>query len=515
MADQIFNVNCGFFDAVNNDRLYSADQMNRPYKRIITNGVFATPQGTPSTDLQVSSASNGMNIVVAAGEGLFGDKWFENPSQIVITVPNNTGVVPRVDSVIVQVDKRTSGRTGNIVYRTGTPASSPAVPPINTITNVIEYRVANIYVAAGANAINNDAITDLRGSSLCPWVTSLIQQVDTSTLFQQYQTAYENFYDEATTDYENYKSEQQENWNEFVSSLTDDLQVETNMIMLSSNYVATTSVSTVPINIPSYDPDTDILQVYINGLRVTAGVQYTVNSAGTQITLKSAVTSGQTVNFVVFKSVISADIQSTVQMIQKLDDKVANFMADGGWINFTLESGATAYDSTIKPAVRCIGNRIYLRGAIKGLTATGSTICTLPVAYKPAIDHVYTTAAIDASGNVNDTITIRILASTGQVKLYAKSGTIASGNMISIATSFLANIGISAATVYEYMGAVSTYANLPTSGMNTGDVYVVNTADPTHNISAGDEVVWNGSEWEPFTQVVSSAEIDTIIDTIS
>ena len=71
MADQNFEVNCGFFDAMNNDRLYSADQMNRPYKRLVSNGVFATPQVTPSTDLQVVSAASGMNIKVKKGEGIF------------------------------------------------------------------------------------------------------------------------------------------------------------------------------------------------------------------------------------------------------------------------------------------------------------------------------------------------------------------------------------------------------------------------------------------------------------
>ena len=513
MADQVFNVNCGFFDAVNKDRTYSADQMNNPYKRLISNGVFATPQGTPSTDLQVSAGTAAMDIVVSAGQGLFADKWFENPAAITITVPNNTGLVPRVDSVIVQVDTTVSGRVGNIVYRQGTPASSPAAPAINTVDGVTEYRVANIYVAAGANAINNDAITDLRGSASCPWVTSLIYQMDTSTLFNQWIAAYDNFYEETTRNYEEYVSEQRQAWEDFLQTLTSELSVSTNVLMYTNTVTTVGSTSTVNIGIPSYDKDTDILQVFINGLLGIDEDEYTVNSAGTAITLTNPLSAGQDVSFVVFKSVISADLESTVSMMQRLDAMISNFMADGGWINFTLESGASAYDSTTTPAVRCIGNRVYIRGAIKGLTTTGKPICTLPMNYRPAMDHIYTTAAIDTSGNVNDTIVIRISASTGAVNLYAKSGAITSTNLISIATSFLANVGISAATVYEYMGSVSTYSDLPESP-KTGDVYEVLTADPTHNIAAGDDVMWNGSEWELFTTVISSDDIDTIIDTI-
>lgn len=181
MAEQIFAANCGFFNAVNYDRTYTSEDMNRPYSRIIADGVFLTAQGTASTDLQVVSAGAGMNITVKAGQGMFASKWFENPAAIMITVQNNTAIYPRFDSVIVQVDMRVSGRRGNIVYRTGTPASNPQPPAINQIANVTEYRLGNIYVAPNANTINNDAITDLRGTAACPWVKGLVTSIITSS----------------------------------------------------------------------------------------------------------------------------------------------------------------------------------------------------------------------------------------------------------------------------------------------------------------------------------------------
>lgn len=434
MADQIFAVNCGFFDAVNSDRTYSADDMNKPYSRVIANGVFATPSGTPSTDLQVVSAGNGMQITIQSGQGIFGGKWFENQSSILITVPNNTAINPRMDSVIVQVDKRVSGRVGNIVYRTGTPGASAPVPEINTIANVIEYRIANIYVAPSANTINNDAITDLRGSSSCPWVTSLIQQVDTSTLWNQFNAAYQAQYEQYDTDYENYVEEQREAWEQFLNNLTSELTVSTNVVKLKSVYVSQSTVTTVPINIPSFNSNTDILLVFINGLEAAEDVKYTLNSNGTSINLKASITAGQTVTFIVFKSVISANLESTISLIQNLNSQLAKVTNDSGWINFTLESGATAYNSSYKPAVRCIGDRVYLRGAFKGVTSLGSTICTLPVAYRPAMDHVFTTVALSGT-TIQDTVVINVL-STGQIKLAASSGALSSSAMIPMNTNF-------------------------------------------------------------------------------
>lgn len=52
------------------------------------------------------------------------------------------------------------------------------------------------------------------------------------------------------------------------------------------------------------------------------------------------------------------------------------------------------------------------------------------------------------------------------------------------------------ATVYKYKGSVETYADLPTSDQQVGDVYNVKQADPDHNIEAGDNVAWDGTAWD-------------------
>lgn len=52
------------------------------------------------------------------------------------------------------------------------------------------------------------------------------------------------------------------------------------------------------------------------------------------------------------------------------------------------------------------------------------------------------------------------------------------------------------ATVYKYKGSVETYADLPTSNQQIGDVYNVKQADPDHNIETGDNVAWDGTAWD-------------------
>lgn len=52
------------------------------------------------------------------------------------------------------------------------------------------------------------------------------------------------------------------------------------------------------------------------------------------------------------------------------------------------------------------------------------------------------------------------------------------------------------ASAFHYKSSVNGYNDLPTSGQQIGDVYNVATADTTHGIKAGDNVVWDGEKWD-------------------
>ena len=58
------------------------------------------------------------------------------------------------------------------------------------------------------------------------------------------------------------------------------------------------------------------------------------------------------------------------------------------------------------------------------------------------------------------------------------------------------------ASVFTYKGTVATYAELPAEGQVVGDVYNITGADDVNNINAGDNVVWNGTEWDNLSGIV-------------
>ena len=51
-------------------------------------------------------------------------------------------------------------------------------------------------------------------------------------------------------------------------------------------------------------------------------------------------------------------------------------------------------------------------------------------------------------------------------------------------------------TALLYKGTVASYADLPTEDQKVGDVYNVTAADADHNLNAGENVAWNGTDWD-------------------
>jgi len=80
--------------------------------------------------------------------------------------------------------------------------------------------------------------------------------------------------------------------------------------LYTSEYTATESVSVIPINIALYEYGIDYLLVFINGSLATEDTDYTQNVGEGTITLTTAIDTGETINFLCFKS-DGVDIQTS------------------------------------------------------------------------------------------------------------------------------------------------------------------------------------------------------------
>lgn len=115
-------------------------------------------------------------------------------------------------------------------------------------------------------------------------------------------------------------------------------------------------------------------------------------------------------------------------------------------------------------------------------------------------------APIALSGEWSDIYNVPVANDTTQgiTKLYSTSGTNTDGAISQYGiNNILANYAklTDITSAYRYKGTVGNYSDLPTTH-KVGDVYNIKNADTDNNIKAGDNVVWNGTEWDNLSGVV-------------
>ncbi|EPY2286647.1 hypothetical protein ACXAT6_003926, partial [Clostridium sporogenes] len=168
------------FNSVNGDRRYKAEDFREYFASFISNGVFPNP----SNSLQVI-ANNDMTITIKAGKGWINGAIYINTDDYILNIDVADGVLNKIDRVVLRMD--TTLRKIYAYVKKGIFASSPTAPALQRDADAYELGIADIYVKAGTISITQADITDLRlNKDLCGIVHGVVDQVDTTTLFNQY-----------------------------------------------------------------------------------------------------------------------------------------------------------------------------------------------------------------------------------------------------------------------------------------------------------------------------------------
>ena len=184
----------GFFNSIDGDRKYTAADIGNYLMGIVSSGVYADK----STSLQVL-ANTGMAVEVQPGRAMLHYHYMESDMPLVLNLAAG-GAQDRVDAIVALVDM--NNRLCDIVVKKGTEAAKPTAPAMERTDTLKEYMLASVYVPRLSNSITQANITDTRAdTTVCGFVTGVIDQVDTSTLFEQWRTAYDKAVAEMATWY--------------------------------------------------------------------------------------------------------------------------------------------------------------------------------------------------------------------------------------------------------------------------------------------------------------------------
>ncbi len=184
------SITSGFFDSVSGDRRYNAQQISSIFDGIINDGVFANIGSAFSV-----KADTGNNLMVGIGRAWFNHSWIYNDAILPLTLEASELLLDRYDAVVIEVNHSTSVRKNDIKIVSGTPSSDPKQPTMIKTTDVHQYPLAYIHVKAGSDEITQSDITNMVGTSSCPYVTGLLQILSIDNIVSQWQDEWTRWFE--------------------------------------------------------------------------------------------------------------------------------------------------------------------------------------------------------------------------------------------------------------------------------------------------------------------------------
>ena len=297
-------INSYFFNAVLNgstyDRTYTANDFTSYLKELVSNGVFINE----SNNLQVVSSS-GMRAIVKPGSGWIDGHKLDNTADYVVNFDSSDVLLDRIDRVIFYTDS--VERAMGIKVLKGTPATNPVAPTLTRNETRYEMALASVLIKKQATSITTANITDTRhDKAVCGVVKGLIEEIDTTSIFNQYNDAFNSWFNNVKT----------------------ELSTSTLLRKYESTYNTTTlneSQFDVLNYIVNFNYNLDILDVYVNGQRLNTS-EYVINESVVTLALPIDII-GTPITFVVYKSVDGANAETLIEQVELLTQRVAELEA--------------------------------------------------------------------------------------------------------------------------------------------------------------------------------------------
>lgn len=184
-----------FFDAVADDngaydRIYKSEDIAAYFASFIGNGVYPNP----ANNLQVVAAGDGMKVTIKAGKAWLNGYFYQLDADLTKQLVNADGSFGRIDTIVIRLDYLERKITAEI--KQGATAISPVAAALQRDSDIWEIALAYITVAKGVVSVTDIDISDKRSNnSLCGYVSGVVNQIDTTNLFLQYNTAFTTWFD--------------------------------------------------------------------------------------------------------------------------------------------------------------------------------------------------------------------------------------------------------------------------------------------------------------------------------
>lgn len=213
------SVTSGFFNSLNGDRRYNAEQMSAIFDGIINDGIFANI-GTAF----FVKADVGNTVIIGIGRAWFNSAWIYNDSLLPLTASISEILLDRIDAVVIEIDHSDAIRNGTIKIIKGTPSSSPKRPTMVRNVSKNQYPLAFIYRKANSSSIIQADITNMIGTSSAPYITGILQVQNIDKIVAQWESQWSTFYKRETADMTATNAFWKQQWATWFNAQTTEIQ---------------------------------------------------------------------------------------------------------------------------------------------------------------------------------------------------------------------------------------------------------------------------------------------------
>lgn len=207
------SISCGFFNSLNGDRKYNTTQMSNIIDSLINDGVFMSV----GTSLIVKPSS-GMTVMIGEGRAWFDHTWLYNDAPWPITLKDSNLLLPRIDTVVLEVNNSDAVRDTTIKVVTGYPATNPSATALVKSQLINQYPLCYIRVDPKVTSITQSKITNKVGTSDCPFVTGILQTINIDDLIHQWEVEWAERVTSYQEDTENWTTEQRTSFSAWVDN---------------------------------------------------------------------------------------------------------------------------------------------------------------------------------------------------------------------------------------------------------------------------------------------------------
>lgn len=208
----------GFFNSVDHDRLYDATDISRLFDGLIRDGIFAS-----IGDCMVVKQSNQMNVTVGTGRAWFNHTWSYNDALYPVTIPPSEILMDRIDAIVLEINSVEAVRANSIKLIKGTPSSTPTKPALANTKEVHQYPLAYVKVGKEVTSIRQADIENCVGTSVCPFVTGILEVISIEQLIPQWKDILNRFVEENTANFNTWMNGEKQDYQAWLAAAKKEI----------------------------------------------------------------------------------------------------------------------------------------------------------------------------------------------------------------------------------------------------------------------------------------------------